>query len=93
MIFITIWMWSFALLVASLMYTSYKNPGKMYLDVFILMVLVSAIPGVALMIFLQSIYARIFTYRTKEDRAALMKKTWEQVEEIHHALQMFRGKF
>lgn len=91
--FITIWVWSFAILMLSLMYTCYQNPGKMYLDVFILMTIIVAIPGVAIANILYSIYMKLFVYRSRESIEALKKKTWIQIEEIHTALQIMKGKF
>lgn len=91
MIFLTIWIWSFAIAVVMLIINCYNNPGKMYKDVFIFMICLLAIPGVALCTTLTGFY--YYFLWSKAEKLRRKEESWKQVEDIHDMLQMLKGKF
>lgn len=93
MIFLTIWIYSFVIAVAMLLIDCYKNPGRMYMDVFILMIYVLAIPGAALFTILASLYNRFLSGRTKAERDVCKEEGWKKIDELHDMLQILKGKF
>lgn len=93
MIFLTVWIYSFTIAVALLLIDCYKNPGRMYKDVFILMICILTIPGAALYVILASLYHNLLCGRTKADKAKHDDEAWKKIEELHDILQMLKGKF
>ena len=94
MIFLSIWIWSFVIVVVATLNWCRKNPQKMYLDVFCLMCIVLAVPGVATWTLLNSIYNWFKHCRdSKEVKEAMQQKAIQTIEDAHNKIQMIRGKF
>lgn len=89
MLFLTIWIWSYIITILFVLRDCYANPGRMYLDVFVTMACILAIPGVAVYIILVALYNKLFVRKVGSENEEL----WLKVEELHDLLQILRGKF
>lgn len=80
---VAVWLLSWFIMVYYITRIVIDNPGKMHLNVYIFIVIIEGIPGLALYSLLESIRWTLTEKVTEKDQEEIDKEFWENEERLY----------